>query len=138
MKSNFHIQNHPNMTNKAKCLATWEYIAMTGRKSKYLVLKKLFGESEADFLSVLYSCCYACKEAQKNCSKCPISWGKFKGVKISCFNEPVEPTNIYYFHTTSPYIIWCDTSSRMERIQAARKICFLIRTTWEEKSEKSA
>ena len=119
-------------SNKTKCIAVWEYLAMTGgcysmEEGKYKAYKALGYETRVGSVN-----CSACDEAALRmayrstgsiCGNCPIDW---QTREIHGFNH----CNIY----DSPYHNLCQGGHLhiTDRVQLYRKMAFLARTTWKQ------
>ena len=110
------------MTHKEMCIKIWEYLALTGDKNKNKAIRNLFNKELAHYLIHEHHGCPACLEAFINkktgnhqCEACPIDWGHG-----SCMEEGAN------------YVFWRSACCKITRIEQARKVLFLIRTTWKE------
>ena len=119
------------MTHKEMCIKIWEYLAANGGNFKHIAVETLFDKNFADYLIKLHhgcpACLYASIKARKTnkkikCQVCPVTWGKYHFM-----NCESNGTN---------YSKWCRTGidDKMTRIEQARKVLFLIRTTWKEET----
>ncbi len=103
-------------SNKQKCLEMWEWLRDNPEKGKWAYFCYLDSIGKA----YEYNYCWACEEAEKDCSYCPLAFFYNHNGETDC----MEPS--------SPYYKWGMAVDEIERREMAEEMVELIITTWEE------
>lgn len=100
-------------SNRCECIRMWTIIA-----EKDCIKSEALRIMGYKWCEMPKNECFACKESEADCNKCPVTWASSK--ENGCCNNE------------SPYNKWEDLLNPTSRIKHAREIIHLIETTWKE------